>query len=272
MSEIQNPNPAQQDNSGGTQQQQTEWYDSFSDEGLKGFVETKGWDAPEKAIHSYRELEKFIGAPKDQLLKLPKDDADVEGWNAVWNRLGRPASAAEYKLPTPEGDSGEFAKVASTWFHEAGIPQSAAEKLAAKWNEYTGQAMAADEQRVKTENDNALAKLRGEIGKEFDSYIEQGGRLVMDLGLNESDIWKIKSAIGSERAIRMFAEIGKGLGEDRGIGIGAGSGMGGMSPSAAKSEVESLRNDKEFQRKLLNGDKEATDKWKALNMSIVGGK
>ena len=136
MSEDQNQNNAGGQASAG---QQAAWYDSFSDEGLKGFVQTKGWDAPEKAIHSYRELEKFIGAPKDQLLRLPKDDTDTEGWDAVWNRLGRPASAAEYKLPLPEGDSGEFAKVASTWFHEAGIPQKAAERLAAKWNEYTGQ-------------------------------------------------------------------------------------------------------------------------------------
>ncbi len=70
---------------------------------------------------SYLELEKHLGVPKERLLVLPGEKASAEERVALYKKLGRPESEAEYELETiylPDGvttvDMGnaEFRKVA----------------------------------------------------------------------------------------------------------------------------------------------------------------
>src|ERR1700687_1920968 len=52
----------------------------------QGMFKNKGWDAktPAEAAHeaakSYREAERYLGVPQDQIVLLPKDAADAAGW------------------------------------------------------------------------------------------------------------------------------------------------------------------------------------------------
>jgi hypothetical protein len=46
----------------------------------------------------YREAERHIGVPSDQLLRLPKDAKDENGWNSVYQRLGQPKDSTGYDL------------------------------------------------------------------------------------------------------------------------------------------------------------------------------
>src|SRR3990167_6497041 len=75
-----------------------QWYDSFTDAGVKTHAVTKQWATPEDAVRSNLNLEKLIGVPQDQILKLPKADADAAEWNPIYDRLGRPKTAEEYAL------------------------------------------------------------------------------------------------------------------------------------------------------------------------------
>ena len=98
--------------------QQQAWYGGYAED-IRGFVENKGWKDPSDAITGYINLEKYLGADKaGRGLVLPKDDAATDEWGQVYDRLGRPKSPDEYKLPVPDGDTGEFAKMAAGEFHK----------------------------------------------------------------------------------------------------------------------------------------------------------
>ena len=123
---------------------------------------------------SYLELEKHLGVPKERLLVLPGEKASAEERVALYKKLGRPESEAEYELDTiflPDGvtpvDMGnaEFRKVALA----ANLTKEQAKalhKFAA--TEAVNQVirMKAEMERRRTE---ANQQLRTEYGAELES-------------------------------------------------------------------------------------------------------
>jgi hypothetical protein len=77
------------------------WHDGVEADTV-GFWQNKGYKVDDpKALATdltkqYRELERHIGAPPDQILRLPKADAKPEDIKAFWGKLGAPADAKEY--------------------------------------------------------------------------------------------------------------------------------------------------------------------------------
>src|SRR5210317_461631 len=76
---------------------QESWFDSFEDGDLKGFVEAKGLKSAEQAVKSYREAEKFLGAPKGKLLRWP-DELNEETLATIYDKLGRPETPEGYEF------------------------------------------------------------------------------------------------------------------------------------------------------------------------------
>src|SRR5262245_18251845 len=77
------------------------WFTGM-DADLIGHIQTKGWDklSPEQAAveitRAHRAAEQHVGVPADQILRLPKDANDAEGWKATFQKLGAPADAKDY--------------------------------------------------------------------------------------------------------------------------------------------------------------------------------
>lgn len=232
------------------------WYGAFPED-VRGFVENKGWKDPSDAITGYINLEKFLGADKaGRGLVLPKDDATPDEWGQVYDRLGRPKSADEYKLPVPEGDTGEFAKVAAGKFHELGLTAKQAESLANWYNEQS-QAMATSRMNQAGVNaEQQMAQLQQEWGKEYDTNIEAGRRAARQFGVGEEMLVKMEDALGTGEMLKFFAKIGRGMGEDSFVS-GEGSGKFGMSPEAARVRINQLKTDPEWTAKYLNGNADA---------------
>jgi len=67
-----------------------EWYAGIADEGLRGYVQTKGFKDPGALAESYRNLEKLQGVPQERLLKLPPGESvDIElQWTNQGNTHG----------------------------------------------------------------------------------------------------------------------------------------------------------------------------------------
>jgi hypothetical protein len=249
-------NPAGQAPAGEGQSQQGSWYQEFPDE-VRGLVETKGWQTPVDAINSYANLEKFLGADKaGRGLVLPKDDANPDEWNQVYDRLGRPKSADEYKLPIPEGDTGEFAKVASEQFHKLGLTAKQAQGLAEWWNATQEQMGASQANRSAMDSEQQLAQLQQEWGKDYDANIEAGRRAARQFGVDGETLEKMENALGTADMLKFFAKIGKGVGEDSFV-EGQSSGKFGMSPEAARVRISQLKSDPEWTAKYLSGNADA---------------
>lgn len=232
------------------------WYGGFPED-VRGFVENKGWKDPSDAITGYINLEKYLGADKaGRGLVLPKDDAAPEEWGQVYDKLGRPKSADEYKLPVPDGDTGEFAKMAAGKFHELGLTSKQAESLANWYNEQS-QAMAASQvNQMGVNAEQEMAKLQQEWGKEYDANIEAARRATRQFGLEAPTLEKIENAIGTKQMLQLFAKIGKGVGEDSFVDGSRAGGLG-MSPEAARVRISQLKGDREWAAKYLGGSADA---------------
>jgi hypothetical protein len=78
-----------------------------------GYVQNKGFKNPGDMHKAYRNLEGMLGDPTS-LIKLPKDRTPEAMRKDVWSKLGASDKVEDYQkaIPLPEGDKGEFAKVA----------------------------------------------------------------------------------------------------------------------------------------------------------------
>lgn len=243
--------------------QQSPWYQEYPED-VRGLVETKGWKSPVDAIQSYTNLEKFLGADKaGRGLVLPKDDAGADEWGQVYDRLGRPADPADYKLPVPEGADGAFANEAAGKFHELGLTSKQAQQLTEWFNGKTQGAMTQQESQLAQSAEAQMGELQQEWGKDFDANIEAGRRAARQFGVGEEMLVKMENALGTKDMLKFFSNVGKGMGEDSFVD-GGSSGKFGMSPEAARVRIGQLKGDPKWTAKYLGGDADAKSELERL--------
>lgn len=231
------------------------WYDNIDDADLKGYVQNKGWKDPKELADGYRNLEKLLGGEK---IPMPKGAEDKEGWNRVYDALGRPKTADDYKLPVPEGDTGEFAKIASGKFHELGLTAEQAQGLAAWWNETQTGKMQEYTQQTVAKQEADLQSLKSEWGAAYDENLEYGRRAAREYGLDQGKLEKIEAALGTGEMVKLLAQIGRAQGESSFVDGNSGSKGFGMTPEAAQQRISALRADKDWTSKYLAGNADAT--------------
>lgn len=206
----------------------------------KAFVETKGWKTPADALTSYVNLEKLIGADKaGRTVVLPKDEKDAEGLKAFRTKLGVPEAADKYELPLPEGDSGDFAKLAATWMFDAGVPKTAAQAIAKNWNEYFTGLLKQEEAAAQAESTKQLDTLKGKWGQEFDKRSEFARRFLRASGWNEEKVNLYEKTFGTAQMLEDFYNWGSKTAEPDFAG-GEGGGFS-MSASTAKAKLDDIR-------------------------------
>jgi hypothetical protein len=169
-------------------------------------------------------------APETPALTLPAKDAPPEAWAEFYKAIGAPDKAEAYELPVPEGDTGEFAKTAASWFKDAGLLPQQAQALASKWNEFTAaqaQAQAAAEQQriaaLDVKNKAEEASLKTEWGQSHEANMELARRAVRQFvpGDKAPDvIAALEDRLGYAETIKLMHAIGRGLGEHDAPGLG----------------------------------------------------
>lgn len=236
------------------------WYDGFQDNELKGYVQNKGWKDPADLAVGYKNLEKLLGAEK---MPMPKGADDAEGWNRVYDALGRPKSAEEYKLSVPEGDDGGFAKLAAGKFHELGLTSKQAEGLAAWYNEQGSGRMNEMQQQQAAKAEADMQSLKQEWGGAFDENVEYGRRAAREYGLNAEKLSALENSLGTSEMLKLMATIGRAQGESDFVTSSSGNTFG-MTPSAAQQRITALRADKSWTAKYIGGDADARSEMQRL--------
>ncbi len=229
------------------------WYDSIEDAELKGYVQNKGWKDPVELATGYKNLEKLLGGEK---LPLPKGADDKDGWARVYDALGRPKSAEEYKLPVPDGDTGEFAKQAASKFHELGISQQQAQALAEWFNATQAGQLEQLGQQSAQAIEKDMTALKSEWGQAWDENVNLGQRAAREFGLNAQKLEAMEQALGTGELMKLMAKIGRGLTEHNFEG-GRSTNTFGMTPEAAKQRIADLKADKSWTAKYIGGDVDA---------------
>jgi hypothetical protein len=254
------------DPNAGTQPAQvdTKWLGDDAPEDLRGYVQNKGWKHPREVLEGYRNLEKVVGTAR---LAMPKDENDVEGYNKVYDALGRPKSAAEYKLPVPEGADPAFAKAASEVFHKAGVTSKQASAVATWWNEQMGNAQKAAEEKYLAESDAAMQKLEATWGSAYQERMETTKRAVRQFGIDATTADAMERALGTEKFMDFMWRVGHAISE-HGAGAGLeqpGTGSGALTPEQAKAEIARLKGDREWAKKYANGGAEESRRMQQLH-------
>ena len=72
-------------------------------ENIKSLLDSKKWTNVEQLATGYSELEKFKGVASGDHLVIPQNAEDVEGWNAIYSKLGKPETADKYEFKNETG-------------------------------------------------------------------------------------------------------------------------------------------------------------------------
>jgi hypothetical protein len=223
-----------------------------------------------KILVSYREAEKHLGTLQgaDKVI-LPRDSSDKSAWDAVYTKLGRPASPSGYKFEMPQGTDGNFALTAGNWFHEAGLSQTQAGALNKQWNTYVQAETQRQQQELSSRAAADVAEVMRGWGANAKLHSEVATRglhlMGKELGLAPERVEAIKNSdqvvLTAGEALKLFRLMGE-LGKttsDTFEGAGAGNrGQGlSMTPGEAQARLNQLQNDRSFYERLQKGDAQA---------------
>lgn len=247
------------------------FYSEFKNAELRGYSEIKGFKDPEALTESYRNMEKLLGVPKDRLLHLPENIEDAEAMKPIMERLklSPPENPDGYGFTTLEGADPEFAKVAATWMHEAGVTAAQAKMLATKQMEWQkGQNEAAE----RAENEEAQAdmgRLQAEWNTKYNDKLESARRAMRQFGVDEDTLKSIEAHVGAAKILKLFNSIGEATSEARFIEGGGVKPGFGMTAEGAKARIAELRSDKAWLAKYVGGDKAALNEMLRLQQIAV---
>ena len=242
------PADAGQANGQGTDNAQSgNWYDGhgFKDEDI-GYVQNKAWKNPLEVVNAYKNLEKFHGVPADQLIKLPKDLSDEKAMGEIYSRLGRPEKPEAYEFKAPEGvrlddDRMNWAKGVS---HKLGLSKAQHASLVQATLEYEGGVISESEKKFKQISEEQLVGLKKEWGNAFAEREALGKRAVRAFLPGDQEhkaalMNAIEGAIGTAPMLKLFANIGEKMGEDK-IHEGDGDRPFGYTPQQAQADKANL--------------------------------
>lgn len=254
------------------------WYGDLSTNAeLKAFAETKAFKDPASALESMRNLEKLVGVPADQLIRKPKDAADVEGIKAYRAALGVPDAPEKYEIQSPDGAAGaDFVKWAGDTFLDAGIPKDAAGKIVAKWNEFATAQIAAMTAAEQTAFANGMVQLKDQWGGAYNERVELAKRALRtfgkEIGINEIGDEGFKSlekgAGGGVQLIKLLAAVGARTTEDKFVGGGGQTFT--MTAEQASAKINELKADKAWASSYLGGDKNKQAEMQRLTEISLG--
>ena len=141
---------------------------------------------------SYINAQKMVGAEK---VAIPGSWATEEDWNGIYNKLGRPEAPDKYELELGENADADF----SDWFkntaHGVGLSTQQAQKLAAAYGEYTGNAQQVTDEQIESRRAEVETELRKELGNNYDDKLQSANAMLQEL--EAPDLTEIALADGS---------------------------------------------------------------------------
>ena len=226
----------------------------------------------------YRDTEKFIGGDK---IPLPKDMNDNTALSTVFEKLGKPKDAKDYKLQIPEGHSDAFAQSFRSAAHQSNLTQKQAETLNTWWNGMVdGLLKQEDTQRAEKAASDKIGLEKDWPGDKFGANQEVATRAIAkiagDLGIPRDNLAdKLQDSLGLRDAMRLLHYVGNmaKVTGDSFEGGGHGDTRGGSKLVMSAEEATQAKNDlfktKDNYIKYKKGDPEIVKRVNDLNAVIA---
>ncbi len=246
-------------------QSQSDWLAGISPE-QRGFIEAKKFDGVGTLVDSYKGLEKLIGVPKDRLATIPERTDDVDGWNKFYEQMGRPKTAEEYGLKTPEkGGDPEFTKWAAGLFHEMGLNKPQAEKFQAKWDAMVQEKATGMINAHNTKWEAETAALKREWGAAFETKREMANQAMQKFGVTKEMADKLEAGMGVSGLMKFLSNVGEATGQAKYVAGGGNGFSGPMTPDAARHTLKNLGADKAWMDRWQKGGQQEREHFENLN-------
>lgn len=232
------------------------WLDKISNPELKDYATVKGFKDETMLLDSYKNLEKLIGVPKDQIVRKPDASVapDAPEWGAVFEKLGKPADAAGYKIEAVQGGlPPEMLEQVKGMFHKANLTETQAKAVVDQWNALNAGQTAQAQAQLKAKIDADVADLKSTWGNAYDQNMAIAKAAHEEFGVKGEVIDAMAAQIGSKATMEFFKAVGAKLGEAKfKSGDGKSQGFGKMSPEAALAQVKAWKQDAAFMAKYSN--------------------
>lgn len=250
------------ENEGGNQNVQTPFYDSWglSDED-KGFIQSSNYTDPAAVIKALRDTKSYVGMDKNDLVRIPKADADGNrDLSEVYKQLGRPDDAAGYGF----GDE-EFAKAAAQKLYDLGISKKQAESLMQFMVEQDNVNKTKADEEWNAAIEKGTAALKKEWGSDYEANVAVAQQAVRDItektGFTAEELDKVEKVLGTDKATKLFYSIGAAGG---GVKALQNYNAGQETPEIAAYKLKELLADKETAKLLAQGDSKIQKEIKRL--------
>ena len=217
----------------------TDWKASLSDE-VRADKSLENINDIESLAKSYVHAQKMVGADK---IPVPNKFATDKDWDAVYEKLGRPKTAEEYKFNLPEDQKVDDAalKNFSTQAHKLGLLPGQAEGMVKFYNEMRSTELAAAESTATGQREKAITELKTEWGQAYDQKLQQANNVVANVfpkGFMDTNL-EDGTKLGDHPAvIKAFASLAGKMGEDN---IVQASGPTHMTPKQIDKEILALQ-------------------------------
>ncbi len=148
-------------------------------ENIQALVEAKKWTNVGQLADAYAELEKFKGIGKH--LTIPEVE-DAEGWNDVYNQLGRPETSDKYTLDyegnmeLSEDLTGQFKQFA----HGLGLTQKQFNEIVKFQLDAVGAQDTAFTEQLATQKEANIGALKQKYGEVNYTAKVTGARIIAD--------------------------------------------------------------------------------------------
>lgn len=262
------------------------WYDGVTDVTPEyiGMWQTMGLDkkSPAEAARdlskSYLEARKFIGVPENQLLRMPKDAADEQGWQALRTRLGVPTDPKQYDeglkvLKKADGQPVDqtFVDLGRELAHKLHLPAADAPALVQGVMAHLDRQSELTRAEATRKVEEGRAEIKRDWGANFDANKLIASNALAKLGF-KPEVWAALEQTSSYKDVMTAAlKIGQMTGEDKLVlGNVNGSPSGPMTVDQAKFTKAELMRDTAWVAKHNAGDREAIRQMLTLNALISG--
>lgn len=223
------------------------------DDDTIGWLENKGFENPQAAITSQRELESKMGGPPEMLQKWPESDGDFE---AIHRRLGKPEDVEGYKIEFEEGAAVDADTLA--WIkglgHAQNMTNAQLQGLVLGYNAEFARIQEEQQKALDIRDETENTELRHAWGTKYDERLDYGHRAYLALGLTEENIDSIESALGPKANAELAAKIADTMGEDT-IAAQTQTPAFGTSKEQIQTRIKALTGE-------LGGDEERFKKYR----------
>tara|TARA_B100000212_G_scaffold133918_2_gene100614 strand:- start:9483 stop:10307 length:825 start_codon:yes stop_codon:yes gene_type:complete len=221
-----------------TPKENTDWKANLSDE-IRNEKSLENISDIESLAKSFVHAQKLVGADK---IPVPNKYATEDDWNKVYEKLGRPKSADEYKFNLPEDKTVDEAalKGFAQQAHKLGLLPGQADGVVKFYNDMIGAELADANSIAVAAREKATSELKKEWGQAYNQKLEAANNVVRSVlpdGFMSMQMEDGSKLGDNPVVIKAFAMLAEKMGEDK---IVQADGPMMMTPKQLDKEINSL--------------------------------